>query len=248
MRAELSFYWLCIRDAASGSLNRSNAWSAVLGPLILGLLAYWLGYSVVLPDEVGLKLVVVAALFVTVAWPVVFAIRLLGAPARLYEALRAKLPQPIRTDLELRLNDGAAHEGRAATVSGSAHQETITFLVRVTNVGGKFLRHCQVSVVVGNNPYPVSRNFDLRQGETIDLPTIRVSYRATDPRAFVYFLSSENWKVLDGAPALLLGPGGYEIQVISADTSPAVLPIEVTATATLPRDWNVIPRAVSVRS
>ena len=69
----------------------------------------------------------------------------------------------------------------------------------------------------------MSKPFDLRPGEPKDIPTIRLKKRIPRLRAFIYFLQQDNWEISPDGPALLLGPGRYQIKVLSAEASPVIL-------------------------
>jgi hypothetical protein len=83
----IRFYWLCIKDAARGSLALANAWAWLVGAIIIGSAAEYWGLRLRLPENLqdyfSFGLMLLGA-----TWIAVFVIRLIGAPSRLYWAER----------------------------------------------------------------------------------------------------------------------------------------------------------------
>ncbi len=114
----IRFWWACVRDAAEGTVEKANAWFWPIGIPIVALAGrYWEMGELTIPDTApGF----VAFMMVTVAisWVVFFAIRLVGAPARIYarledkkNELEAELEQSRerRATLEVRLDSKAPY-------------------------------------------------------------------------------------------------------------------------------------------
>jgi hypothetical protein len=125
----MRFYVACVREAAQGTIERANAWFWLIGVPIVALAGrYWEIGELTIPDT-PLELITLMVVTVGVTWVVFFAIRLVGAPARLFwrehdvrltmEAQLAALAAPdadwpihelfshIRPDVLERSDDGA---------------------------------------------------------------------------------------------------------------------------------------------
>ena len=90
MRKALCFYWLCFRRALSGSVEKANARSNILGAAIVAFVLWYFRYQLTLPESVWWQNVIVAVLYFLVAWPAVFMFRFLAAPHELYWDEREK--------------------------------------------------------------------------------------------------------------------------------------------------------------
>jgi hypothetical protein len=239
MKAALLFYLACLKDAWAGSLEIANAWSWLLGPLLLLLASWLLGYPLPLPDRLDLYALQFSFAMLASAWIAVFLLRLVCAPPRLYAQLQAKIPTPPRSDIGLALFDSVAWESGLLDAAGQELPAAKVFHVRVKNNADKFLEKCQL--VFGQKDrlhYPVSGIFDLRSGEYRDLPVIRMNLR--DHRPFMYFLDGPDWKVSPSGPSWLLAPGKYEIRVLSANTSPASLDVDLSGSLMSPEEeWKL---------
>jgi hypothetical protein len=115
------FYWLCVKDAWRGSWDKANAWATLLGAVILWIGAESLGYHVIIPDTFP-GAILLFVLCLGAAWVVIFAVRLIGAPARLYERAQVEtrsLSAPVQFGLEATgevvdqfISDGKKLDGR----------------------------------------------------------------------------------------------------------------------------------------
>ena len=83
MRKALCFYWLCVRRAWSGSVEKANAMANILGTAIFAIVLWSFGYQLIVPDKGG-EAVAFGLLCIFAAWLVIFTYRFLGAPAALY--------------------------------------------------------------------------------------------------------------------------------------------------------------------
>jgi hypothetical protein len=83
MRKAFCFYWLCVRRAWSGSVEKANAAANILGTAIIAIVLWFFGYQLILPDKGG-EAVAFGLLCIFAAWLVIFTYRFLGAPAALY--------------------------------------------------------------------------------------------------------------------------------------------------------------------
>jgi hypothetical protein len=87
MGRTILFWWACIREAAHGTIERANAWFWLVGiPIVAIAGRYWEIGQLTIPDTAP-EFIVFMAVTVAVSWVVFFAIRLVGAPARLYARL-----------------------------------------------------------------------------------------------------------------------------------------------------------------
>lgn len=88
----LKFYGRCFKDAWRSSWDLANVWL----PLVLVVVFYGAlrltGHEPVLPDFFERNTLALAAAYVIAAWLVVFAVRLIAAPPRLYAELHARPP------------------------------------------------------------------------------------------------------------------------------------------------------------
>lgn len=78
------FSWLCIKEAAHGTIERANAWFWLIGvPLVWIGGRYWEVGELTIPDNTPgfLTFMIVTG---AVTWAVFFLFRLVGAPSRLY--------------------------------------------------------------------------------------------------------------------------------------------------------------------
>jgi hypothetical protein len=99
-RAGLTFYGRCLKDAWRSSWDMAHAWLPIAGLLVLYGAVWAAGYTIRLPGELDQNPMAMATAFIVVAWAVVFAVRLIAAPPRLYTELqreafaRPALPAP----------------------------------------------------------------------------------------------------------------------------------------------------------
>ncbi len=238
MREIVCFYWLCSVDAWRGSWSLANAWSGLWGPALLWSIIYWQGYKVILPGDTILTAFLLALTFILVTWIAIFAGRLAIAPARLWDQeKRAKLRAENelaaklgKSDIALVIDYGWAFE--TITVDADRHElpHSQLLCVRVTNIGDKFLRKCQITFGPKGRPHSVSGYFDLRGGEDKIVSVLRINYKSKDRRPFLYFLRDTDWKIETGGPKWLPNPGTYEVRALSADTHPATLDVELSQT------------------
>jgi len=165
----------------------------------------------------------------------IIAVRLLLAPYWMHRELKALIPSPLKSDLSVTLHDGMAYEAMSVDSAGQPLPDARAWLVRVKNNGSQLLQKCQLML----DDQPVSRHFELRREEHKDFPVLRMQERVNDPRPIAYFLDPETWKILDGS-GLLVNPGIHEIKVLSADSHPASLNVELSTTAVMPpREWRL---------
>jgi hypothetical protein len=229
----LRFWWACVKDAWEGSLNLANAWSGLWGPFLLWLVFYWRGQSLRLPDQLDSYALLLGLSLLGATWIGVFAVRLAGAPARLYAKLHRTIPMAPTSDIAINVSNKFAYYHGMLDAAGHELPTAKVFIVRVVNTGARYLQKCQL--IFGN--HPATGYFDLRPGEPKDLPLLWMNINAADPRPLVYFIDSESGKILDGS-GWLPHAGTYEIKVFSADTYPASLAVELsTSTETPPRQW-----------
>ena len=226
-----TFWWRCAREAWRNSWGLANGLGSVLGGAALSALALRLHLTANAPTSVQGAILftsIIALLSVLVIWVFIYFVRLLGAPAQLYAQLKAKFPTPPTTDIRLELLDHVAYEGGVVDAQGIELPPAMAFIVRATNTGNKFLQKCQLTFGEKERyNYPASGYFDLRPGEYRDIPVLRVNARGSDPRAFVYFLRNEDWKIECNGPSWLTGPAVYEIKALSADTHPSTLNVRL---------------------
>jgi hypothetical protein len=132
MLRTIRFYGACVCEAAQGTIERANAWFWLIGLPIVALAGrYWEIGELTIPNTAP-EFVTFMVVTVGVTWAVIFAIRLGGAPARLFwrehderltaEAQLAALAAPdanwpihelfshIRPDVLERSDDGAVWE------------------------------------------------------------------------------------------------------------------------------------------
>jgi hypothetical protein len=94
----LRFYWSCIAWAATGTLEKANAWFWPVGVPLVALAGWHWGVgTLAIPDNLQ-DFFVFMVLTVAVSWVVFFAIRLLGAPHHLVKVIEQE-----RDDLNQRL-------------------------------------------------------------------------------------------------------------------------------------------------
>jgi hypothetical protein len=238
MREIICFYWLCAVDAWRGSWSLANAWSGLWGPALLFGIIYWQGYKVIFPDDAILTAFLLALTFVVVTWIAIFAGRLAIAPARLWDQeKRAKLRAENEiaaklgtSDIDLVIDNVLAFETITVDADGHKLPHAQLLCVRVSNVGNKFLRKCQITFGPKGCPYHVSGYFDLRRGEYKSVSVLRMNYKSKDHCPFLYFLRDTDWKIEAGGPGWWPNPGTYEIRALSADTHPATLGVELSQT------------------
>jgi hypothetical protein len=239
------FYCKCARYAWAGSWSRANSTAAVGGGIILAIASHYWGLKMDAPTSI--QGVIAFGVGVTVAsiavmWVLIYFGRFVAAPARLYRQLEATIPPPQISDIELILHDNMWLEGGLKDAEGHDLPDAMLFRVRLTNVGNKFLQQCQVTFGLKDRySYPVSGYFDLRRGEYKDIPVLRINHLSDDPHAFVYFLNSD-WQIDSGAPKWLVPPSIYEIRVLSADTHPTSLNVELSANPLPPHrpEWKLV--------
>ena len=76
------FYWRCIKEAASGTIDLANAWSGVIGLAIVVGFWRWRGWPLT-PPSTYLGVGIHTLVFIASAWLMFFIIRFIGAPCRL---------------------------------------------------------------------------------------------------------------------------------------------------------------------
>jgi hypothetical protein len=100
-----TFFGLCVREAARGTLNLVGAIATFFGGAILGALAWWVGGAKMeAPTSVAGSIifsVLVAVASFALSWFVVFLWRLYGAPSRLYWSARQKIKDLEKENLAL---------------------------------------------------------------------------------------------------------------------------------------------------
>ena len=83
----VKFYWLCVKNAWAGSVERANALANILGTIIIwSILSTW-GYQLKLPETLDASFFVFEAVFLIAALVAIFIIRLICAPARIHSRL-----------------------------------------------------------------------------------------------------------------------------------------------------------------
>ena len=95
MDKKATFFWLCVREAAVGTLNLAGAIATIVGGAILWALAWWLGGAKMeaptsVAGSIGFAVLVAVTSFV-LSWFVVFLWQLYGAPSRLYWGAKQKI-------------------------------------------------------------------------------------------------------------------------------------------------------------
>lgn len=235
----LGFWWRCAKEASAGSFDKANAYAAVLGGAILWIILWFVGLgNVIAPASLsGTIGLAVAGAFVSIilAWCVIYAFRLLGAPARLYQKLQDSIPPVPESDIAITLHDGMAYEMMSVDSGRRPLPEARAWIVQVKNNGNHLLQKCQLMW----DDQPVSGYFELRRDEHRDLPIVRIHERNPDPRPIVYFLDPRTWEILDGS-GLLANPGTHTIKVLSADSHPGLLKVTLSTNAVVPpREWNL---------
>ncbi len=228
-----AFGWLCAKEAAENTLSQANAVAAIGGSgLLLGALWFW-GLKMEAPTDVlgTLELTIVFAVGSTIlAYMVIFFVRWLGAPARLYAKLKSTIPVIPESDIDVKLGDKIAYEAGLTDTEGKELQGGAFFAVRVSNRGNRFLQNCQICFGPKDQfNYPVCRPFDLRRGEYKELPVLRIRESKERVYAILYFLNAnKEWKIVSGGSGWLPEPGSYEIRVLSTDSHPATLDVELS--------------------
>jgi hypothetical protein len=231
----LRFWRDCVEEAFAGSFDIANAWSGLWGPILTWLIFHWQGHTLKLPDQLDLYAIGLVLWFLGTTWMGVVAFRLVGAPARRYAKLQATIPAAPISDLSITLHDGLAYEAMTVDCFGRSLPDTSAWIVRIKNNGNQLLQKCQLFL----DDQPVSRHFELRHDEHEDLPVLRLQERVHDPRPIAYLLDPESWKIRDGS-GLLVNPGIHNIKVLSADSHPAALNVELTMSAAMPpREWKL---------
>jgi hypothetical protein len=258
MRKFLWFYWQCAKLAARGNAVRANDWqwvvanpvwqsigSAVGGALGALLTATW-GKAPLMSPETPIGIFLGGLFGFVATWILFFAFRFVNTPVILFHrqeervhTLEAQLAPPV-SDIDIAL-DGLAYES-ITDENDNLLPPCRAFIVRLTNHGEKFLQNCQILFGADRCIYPVSCCFDLRRGEHKHFPVLRIKDtrdRSTNDRddryALVYFLRNSDWKICANGPAWCVPPGLYEVRVLSADTAPAVLGVELAKDS----DWKL---------
>jgi hypothetical protein len=95
------FYGLCVKWAATGTVERANAWFWLVGVPIVAFAGWYFGLGELhVPDQpAGFVTFMVVTVFVT--WLIFFAIRLLRAPAHLYEGAKQETANAQASNLIL---------------------------------------------------------------------------------------------------------------------------------------------------
>ncbi len=113
MRKALWFYWLCVRRAWSGSVEKANAWATLIGAGALWIALTVFGFEPIIPEKLGENILFTVLCFV-VAWLFFFVVRLLKAPSQLYwetddkvKELSARLVPKI--DVSLNASNGGVN-------------------------------------------------------------------------------------------------------------------------------------------
>ena len=231
------FYWACICEAANGSLEQASLFAFLFGGIVLWAIVvirgmtdqkmpttgHW-GEFAAFTAEMGL-------LSVGIAWLIVFVFRLLGAPTRLYSRLQATIPPLPESDMKLFLHDGLISTSGLKDENDKELPANRAFLVRVENIGEKFLRNCQLTF--GQLPawsHCASKQFDLRRGEHRDVPVLFVPQDrdGRGERSHLYHRTQAG-EISANGPALLVGPGIYDLRVLSEDSCPGLIQVSVSA-------------------
>jgi hypothetical protein len=197
------FYWQCVVHAWRGCWTSANERAGLLGAGIFWVLL-WISSNRLAERQLieapitywgvaGFSLASAVA-SVSLTFLVIFAARLIVAPASLYYDLQKSIPLAPKSDMSISLHDGLAYEADLKDCVGNDLPAAMAFCLRVENIGGKFLQKCQITFGVPNQfHYPVSSHFDLRHGEYRDIPFLRVKDEVNS-RAFVYFLRNADGK------------------------------------------------------
>jgi hypothetical protein len=246
----LNFYRRCLQDAWRSSWDVANAWLPIATLLLLYGGARLSGYG-----ETDQNPLAMAVAFVVAAWLAVFAVRLIGAPPRLYADLQrrvpAPLPEPERTPvsatgpvavapvLDIRLHD-QRHESAVLDAIGETLPAARAYVARIINRGDKPVRRCQLFFGNPTHIQVVSGPFDLAPGQHRDLPVLRVIDQSDEPHALAYYLESETWQVAQGQAAWLPEPGRFKVKVLSADAPTIALPVELSCSTTEPQAWTLV--------
>ena len=152
-----------------------------------------------------------------------------------------------KSDIAIGIHDGLAYE-ELFDEEGLRLPPTKSFVARLTNKGEKFLEKCQICFGMGidkQSNYPTTKYFELRPGETKNLPILRVKDVAQrqrndqdDRHALLYILRGMDgdWKITRGGPALCVPPGLHQLSVFSADTGAATIDVELSKSD---QGWNL---------
>jgi hypothetical protein len=241
------FQWLCIKDAWRGCWTRANETAGLLGAGILWLLLFFLSprlreHGVIDAPTTYLGVAgltfLSAAVSVILAFFVIFIGRLITAPVRLYfgaqreiETLREALTKP--SEISLSLEPQWAIEGLTSAARIKTYK---TLFVSAENVGAHHLRDCQITMTFSTREiadiqdshfHPVSKIFNLRQGERKQIPVIRVPFDLDEDNSGRIFLFHEiegRWS-RDDDISLVISEGEHEffVKALSADSKPAHL-------------------------
>ena len=96
----LKFYWLCLKEAARGSVDIANAWQGVWGIIALWAFGYWRGGPVMIPDKFDEYALIILFTSLVATWVGVFIFQFLTAPANLYRAQRERADD-LRAELSI---------------------------------------------------------------------------------------------------------------------------------------------------
>ncbi len=225
MWAIINFYRKCANAAWSGSWGQANTFGAVFGGIALAAALYLWGPKVNAPASI--QGAVAFACGTTVAsivclWALIYLARFFDAPRRLYFELEKVIPVPARSDIAIHLHSGLAWIADRDLKSEIAGH--MAFVAGISNVGDKLLRDCQIHF----DDARVSGRFELRIGEEKEFPVLHLSGANQITRAIIYFIDDRTGEVSPGAAGWLPAPGIHHITVLSADTAPATLDVELT--------------------
>jgi hypothetical protein len=140
--------------------------------------------------------------------------------------------------LTITLHDGPAYEAGLRDADGDTLPDDWVFLAHLIG-GDRSLTKCQIFLEDWHgHDFVVSKPFDLRPGEPKDVPVMRFKNKnPRDCRAFVYMLRPDDWEILPGGPAAILGPERYRIKVLSAEAAPAILDVHLSKHPKLDGQW-----------
>lgn len=169
------------------------------------------------------------------AWPQDVQTLELDRPAEIPE--REQKLDRNKHALTVTLFDGPAQQAGLKDANGDDLPNDWLFLVKLI-CGDRSLSKCQVVLEDRHGQdHMISKLFELRPGEQKTCPTIRFKNRdPRDYRAFIYMQRADG-EILEGGPAILLGPDRYRIKVLSVEALPATVDVQLDKHPKIPGQW-----------
>jgi hypothetical protein len=232
------FWWVCIREAAKGTLDKANAWFWPIGvPIVAFAGWYWEMGELTIPDTApGFFIFMVVT--VAISWVVFFVIRLFGAPARVY-ALLENEKSNLHAELEqLRANRATLTISGPHKFKEPMYKNKLRWRMEVHNAGPAIARDVRIRLKKGTATEPLDSNWT---GD-YPYPVYPVGTIKNDPRhiaaigRLIHVDDDEKYEIVCGWKSEIFGfftdintkGGGHnEIQISSDERW--MFPYEVTA-------------------